>query len=90
MNFKHLNVRCQQIERECHTNMDAVDSCTTLYSLLSSSKRRSNRAFGKILQQVVSNSLSVIVWIKFVLYTFVKFMKMILVFFLNLLFSLLY
>ncbi|RID78478.1 hypothetical protein BRARA_A01307 [Brassica rapa] len=40
-----------KIERECHTNMDAVDSCTTLYSLLSSSKRRSNRAFGKILQQ---------------------------------------
>ncbi|CAN7071285.1 unnamed protein product [Brassica oleracea var. botrytis] len=40
-----------KIERECHTNLDAVDSCTTLYSLLSSSKRRSNRGFGKILQQ---------------------------------------
>ncbi|CAH8360120.1 unnamed protein product [Eruca vesicaria subsp. sativa] len=40
-----------KIERGCQTNLDAVDSCTTLYSLLSSSKKRSNRALGKILQQ---------------------------------------
>ncbi|KAG2240437.1 hypothetical protein Bca52824_090755 [Brassica carinata] len=40
-----------KIERGCHTNLDAVDSCATLYSLLSSSKKRSNRALGKILQQ---------------------------------------
>ncbi|CAN6914161.1 unnamed protein product [Brassica oleracea] len=40
-----------KIERGCHTNLDMVDSCTTLYSLLSSSKKKSNRAIGKILQQ---------------------------------------
>ncbi|CAA7060137.1 unnamed protein product [Microthlaspi erraticum] len=40
-----------KIERGCHTNLDAADSCTTLYSLLSSSKKKSKRAVGKILQQ---------------------------------------
>ncbi|KAF3592824.1 hypothetical protein DY000_02027105 [Brassica cretica] len=40
-----------KIERGSHTNLDVVDSFTTLYSLLSSSKRKSNRAIGKILQQ---------------------------------------
>ncbi|KAJ0263460.1 Separase [Hirschfeldia incana] len=40
-----------KIERGCHPNLDVVDSCTTLYSLLSSSKKKSNRAIGKILQQ---------------------------------------
>ncbi|KAL0738807.1 hypothetical protein Bca4012_015017 [Brassica carinata] len=41
----------QWVKIECHTNLDAVDSFTTLYSLLSSSKKKSNRAIGKILQQ---------------------------------------
>uniref|UniRef100_A0A1J3F8L7 separase n=1 Tax=Noccaea caerulescens TaxID=107243 RepID=A0A1J3F8L7_NOCCA len=40
-----------KIERGRHTNLDAADSCTTLYSLLSSSKKKSKRAVGKILQQ---------------------------------------
>ncbi|XP_024005725.1 separase isoform X2 [Eutrema salsugineum] len=40
-----------KIERGCHTDLDAADSCTTLYSLLSSSKKKSKRAIGKILQQ---------------------------------------
>ncbi|CAN8325640.1 unnamed protein product [Cochlearia groenlandica] len=40
-----------KIERGCHINLDAADSCTTLYSLLSSSQKKSKRAIGKILQQ---------------------------------------
>ncbi|CAH2078208.1 unnamed protein product [Thlaspi arvense] len=40
-----------KIEWGCHTNLDADDSCTTLYSLLSSSKKKSKRGIGKILQQ---------------------------------------
>ncbi|XP_020873224.1 separase isoform X2 [Arabidopsis lyrata subsp. lyrata] len=40
-----------KIERECHTDLDAADSCTTLYSLLSSSQKKSKRGIGKILEQ---------------------------------------
>ncbi|XP_010448796.1 PREDICTED: separase isoform X2 [Camelina sativa] len=40
-----------KIERECHTNLDAADSCTTLYSLLLSSPKKSKRGIGKILEQ---------------------------------------
>lgn len=52
--FKCLSVCYQQIERGCHTNLDAADSCTTLYSLLSSSQKKSKRGIGKILEQVGS------------------------------------
>ncbi|KAJ4870209.1 Separase [Raphanus sativus] len=40
------------VKQWAKTNLDAVDSCTTLYSLLSPSKKKSNRAIGKILEQV--------------------------------------
>ncbi|VVB12005.1 unnamed protein product, partial [Arabis nemorensis] len=40
-----------KIERGCHTNLDAAGSCTTLYSLLSSAKKNSKRAIGKIVEQ---------------------------------------
>ncbi|KAL1201644.1 Separase [Cardamine amara subsp. amara] len=40
-----------KIERGCHSNLDAADSCTTLYSLLSSSQKKSKRGIGKILEQ---------------------------------------
>ncbi|KAL9818505.1 Separase [Arabidopsis thaliana] len=40
-----------KIERECHTDLDAAGSCTTLYSLLSSSQKKSKRGIGKILEQ---------------------------------------
>ncbi|EOA19088.1 hypothetical protein CARUB_v10007755mg [Capsella rubella] len=40
-----------KIERECHSDLDATDSFTTLYALLLSSPKKSKRGIGKILEQ---------------------------------------